>query len=158
LIRRRAVWWLALLGVLLVAGAHLSSAPITRRAIKGTELTWDELDANFTYMDQLSPVVVTLSAFPSGSITVNGPGIYQVETFGGNSTGAITSILGGLGHEEPIILRLNTSGRVITVTHTAPNLVLQNSADFLLNSPNDSLELRSRTSSIWTEMKRASVP
>lgn len=133
---------------------------IIRQSVKGSELEWDEGDGNLDYVDRLSPVVLTIA---SGTIVVPstaiGPavGVFRIETEGGAGTDDLTSITGGKGREEPIILVLNTPGRVITVVHTPPNLLLQNSANFLLNSVNDSIELRSRTTTIWREMHRCSI-
>ena len=126
---------------------------VTRRVVKGIELTWAEIDANHNYIDRVAPEVRTIA---SGTITIDGPGVYRLETESG-TTDDLTSILGGIGHEEPIILVLNTPGRVITVKHTPPNLLLQNGADLILSTVNDSIELRSRTTSIWREMHRCLV-
>jgi hypothetical protein len=130
--------------------------PITKRLVKGIELTWQELDNNFDFLDRNPAVVLTISG---GLITVTGPGLYRLETEGAASTDDLTGITGGFGHEWPIILTLNTAGRVITVKHTPPNLLLLNGADFLLNSLNDSIPLRDRTSAIWREVGgRVSIP
>lgn len=126
-----------------------------RRLDKGSELEWAELDENFSYLDRASPPVVTIS---SGVITITGPGLYRVETEGGAGTDELTGIVGGAGREWPIILTLNTAGRVITLIHTPPNFLLYNSASFLLNSLNDSIGFRDRTSAIWREIHRSSVP
>jgi hypothetical protein len=129
--------------------------PPTRRGVKGSELTWAEGDANLDAIDRLTPVVLTISG---GSITINGPGVYLVETEGGAGTDDLTAITGGLGHQWEVTLCLNTDGRVITVRHTLPNLRLQNGADFILNSLNDTIKLMDRTSAIWRETGRSSVP
>jgi hypothetical protein len=128
---------------------------ITRRAVKGSRLTIAELDANFDSIDQLSPIVVTIV---SGIITINGPGLYRVETEGGAGTDDLTGITGGFGREWEVVLALNTAGRVITVKHTAPNFLLQGGQDFILNSINDTITVRDRTSVLWREVGRCSVP
>ena len=130
---------------------------LTRRAIKGTRLTSAEGDANLDALERLAPVVLTIA---SGVINLNngGPGVYHVETEGGAGTDDLTSIIGGQGYQWEITLVLNTAGRVITVKHTAPNLMMQNGVDFLLNSLNDTIVLRDRTTVIWREVSRCSVP
>lgn len=128
--------------------------PITRRLVKGSRLTTAEGDGNLDYLDRPVPVVLTIA---SGIITVPGPGLYRVETEAGVNDD-LTGITGGAGKEWPVILTLNTAGRVITVKHTVPNFLLQNGADFLLNTLNDSIEFRDRTSTLWREMHRASIP
>jgi hypothetical protein len=129
---------------------------ITRRAVKGSRLTIAEYDANFDSIDQLSPIVVTIV---SGIITINGPGMYRVETEGGAGTDDLTGITGGFGREWLVILTLNTSGRVITVKHTLPNFHLMGGQDFLLNSVLDTIPFRDRTSTLWYEVGgRCSVP
>jgi hypothetical protein len=128
--------------------------PITRRAVKGTDLTWAELDANWDALDLLAPVVLTIA---SGAVTVTGPKTYRVAPEGGIADN-LTAINGGLGHEEEITLRLSADGPAVTVKHTPPNLNLVNGADFILNSPNDTFKLQSRTPSVWTETGRNSVP
>src|SRR5262245_58214641 len=129
--------------------------PITRRGVKGAELTWAELDANFDAFDLLAPAILTMAA---GAVSVTGPKAYRIETEGGAGTDEVTAITGGLGHEEEVTFRLNTAGRVITVKHTPPNLNLQNGADFILNSVRDTIKFQSFTSTIWTETGRSSVP
>jgi hypothetical protein len=129
--------------------------PPTRRAIKGSRLTADEFDANLDALDRLTPVILTIT---NGSITITGPGVYRVDPEGGASTDDLTAITGGLGHEWEVTLCLNTAGRVITVRHTPPNLKLQNGADFILNSVDDTIKLMDRTSAIWRETGRCSVP
>lgn len=129
--------------------------PFWRRLLKGIDLTWAELDSNFDYLDRPSPVVATLNA--SGILAITGPGLYRVETFGGAGTQNFIGITGGEGHEWPVILTLNTPGRIVTLVNTPPNFLLQNGASFLLNSVNDSIELRDRTTAIWREIGRCSV-
>ena len=130
---------------------------LTRRAIKGSRLTSAEYDANLDGLERLAPVVLTIAG---GVLNLNngGPGVYHVETEGGASTDDLTSIIGGQGYQWAVTLVLNTDGRVITVKHTAPNLLLQNGADFILNSVNDTITFRDRTSAIWREVSRCNVP
>ncbi len=127
---------------------------VTRRNVKGLELTWTEIDGNLDYIDVLSIPIRTIA---TGIITVNGPAVYRIETEGAAAMDDLTSILGGLGHEEPIILTLNTPGQVITIKHTPPNLLLQNGADMILSTVNDTIEFRSRTTSIWREVHRCLI-
>ena len=128
--------------------------PFWRRLEQAIALTWAQLDSNWDYLDRPAPVVLTIA---SGLITIAGPGLYRIETEGGASTDDLTGITGGLGREWPVILTLNTAGRVITVKHTPPNFLLAG-PDFLLNSLNDTIEFRDRTSVLWREVGgRASV-
>jgi hypothetical protein len=131
--------------------------PITRRAVKGSELTWDELDANFDPVDRLSPVVLTLNA--SGVIDLNGrgPGVYHIQTFGAASTQNLTGITGGLGHQWEIILCLATTGQTITAVNTPPNLLVGPPGSFILNSLNDTMRFMDRTTLIWRETGRFTV-
>ena len=69
------------------------------------------------------------------------PGVYRVLPQSGTADDLI-QINGGIGHEELIMLRVNTVGHVITVIHTPPNLRLA-TATFLLNSVYDHIAFRS---------------
>jgi hypothetical protein len=130
--------------------------PPTRRAVKGSELTWDEGDANLDAIDRLTPVVLTIDA--SGAIQITGPGVYQIRTFGGASTDELTAITGGLGHQWEVLLCLDTAIQTITIMHTPPNLLVGSPGSFILNSLNDTITFRDRTSTIWRETGRSSVP
>src|SRR5262245_21711403 len=130
--------------------------PITRRLVKGSELTYAEGDGNLDALDRASPVVLTIS---SGAITVTGPGTYRVETEGAASTDDLTTINGSQGREWEIKLRLNTAGRVITVVHsTGAGMYLQGGNSFLLNSVRDILVLQDRVTNEWSEVSRSSNP
>ena len=124
---------------------------ITRRAVKGSRLTSAEGDANLDALDRLSPVVLTIAG---GAITITGPGTYKVETEGGASTDDLTTINGGLGHEWEVKLRLNTTGRSITVVNSA-TLALAGGNNFVLNSKKDILVVQDNDDGDWTEVSRS---
>ena len=117
--------------------------PFWRRLEQAIALTWAQLDSNWNYLDRPAAVVLPIV---SGIITITGPGLYKIETEGGAGTDDLTGITGGSGREWPVILTLNTAGRVITVKNTPPNFLLAG-PDFLLNGINDSICFRDRTSS-----------
>jgi hypothetical protein len=131
--------------------------PITRRGEKGIDLTWPELDGNFDPLDRPTPVVLTLTA--AGVITVNGPGVYHIQTFGAASTQNLTGITGGLGRQWEVTLCLAQTGQTITAVDTAPNFRVGSPGSFILNSLNDTMKFMDRPASvIWRETGRNSVP
>ena len=107
----------AITGVAILRESHAVLAT-TQQAIA---LTWAQRDSNWNYLDRPAPVVLPIV---SGIITITGPGLYKIETEGGAGTDDLTGITGGSGREWPVILTLNTAGRVITVKHTPPNFLL----------------------------------
>jgi hypothetical protein len=132
--------------------------PITRRGVKGSRLDIPEFDGNLDALDRLTPVVLTLSAAGVVDLDGGGPGVYHIQTFGGASTQNLTGIIGGLGHQWEITLCLATTGQTITAVHTPPNLLVGSPGSFILNSLNDTMTFRDRTTSIWRETGRSSVP
>jgi hypothetical protein len=127
--------------------------PPTRRAVKGSELTWDELDGNFDSIDLLSPRILTITG---GSIAITGPGVWHIQT-GGPATANLTAITGGNGHFWEITLCLAVAGQTITVLNTAPNLLVGPPGSFILNSLNDTMKFMNRTIPLWFETGRFSV-
>lgn len=129
--------------------------PITRRTVKGSELTFAEGDGNLDALDRLSPAVLPIV---SGAITITGPGTYRLQPETG-TTDDLTTINGGVGHEWAIKLRVATVGHVITVKHsTGTGVYLAGGADFLLNSVRDMIVLQDREPGEWSETSRSSVP
>ena len=129
--------------------------PFWRRLLKGVALTWAELDSNFNYLDQPSPVVLTISG---GIVTIPGPGVFQLETEGAAPSDELTGITGGEGRKWPVLFFLNNGTRTITVVHTPPTLMLVGGVNFLLNTLDDNIEFRDRTSTIWVETNRNGIP
>jgi hypothetical protein len=127
--------------------------PITRRLVKGIRLEPDEFDGNLDHVDLLSPRVVTIA---SGSIAINGPGVWHIQT-GGPATANLTAITGGLGHFWEITLMLAQAGQTITVVNTSPNLLVGPPGSFILNSQNDTMRFMNRTTTLWIETGRFSV-
>lgn len=128
--------------------------PIIRRLAKGINLTWAELDGNFDAVDLLAPRILTIMG---GMIEVNGPGTYRLAPESGTSD-VLTTINGGIGHEEPIELCLNTAGHTITIVHTPPNLNMAPPGDFILNGKHDSIEFKCCEINEWRETRRISLP
>lgn len=126
--------------------------PIVRR-VGGSSLTNQQVDDHVDYVDQPAPRTRTIV---SGVITVDGPGVYRILPESGTADD-LTQINGAIGHEEPIILRVNTVGHVITVINTLPNLRLATTS-FLLNSIYDTIEFRSPATNVWAEVRRVSIP
>lgn len=123
------------------------------RRVGGIALTNQQVDDHVGYVDVPTPIVLTIN---SGIITVDGPGVYRILPQSGTADD-LTQINGAIGHEEPIILRLNTVGHVITVIHTPPNLRLS-PATFIMDSIYDTIGFRSPAVNVWAEVWRKNIP